>query len=232
VSRVGNIDRNSPPKPAEAQPNPQAAAAGSAQGKPPAPKAPDPLRRLGKATPAPGVNWVNMRGPEVDGLDVETLTRMEMNHRKFIWQNLQKIRANPGFEKLYLVETAPQLGVRITRVLLTPKPVSHADMESGAPVPDVVGYGGGTSKAWPIPYRALLPEKLDQLLAAGRCIGAEMRMADVVRLIPNCFVTGHAAGAAAALAVQDGCRPRDIEIAKLQKVLRQQEAYLGEPAAG
>ncbi len=232
VSRVGNLDRISPPKPADAQANPQAAAADSAQGKPPAPKAPDPLRRLGKATPAPGVNWVNMRGPEVDGLDVETLTRMEMNHRKFIWQNLQKIRANPGFEKLFLVETAPQLGVRITRVLLTPKPVSHADMESGVPLADVIGFGGGTSKPWPIPYRALLPEKLDQLLAAGRCIGAEMRMADVVRLIPNCFVTGHAAGAAAALAVQSGCRPRDVEIAKLQKVLREQEAYLGEPAAG
>jgi hypothetical protein len=52
-------------------------------------------------------------------------------------------------------------------------------------------------------------------------------MADLVRLIPNCFVTGHAAGAAAAVSVQDGCRPRDVEIAKVQKLLRQQEAYLG-----
>jgi hypothetical protein len=52
-------------------------------------------------------------------------------------------------------------------------------------------------------------------------------MADLVRLIPNCFVTGHAAGVAAAVAVQDRCRPRDVDVTKVQKVLRRQEAYLG-----
>ena len=52
-------------------------------------------------------------------------------------------------------------------------------------------------------------------------------MADLVRLIPNCFVTGHAAGVAAAVAVQDGCRPRDIDVVKVRRILRQQEAYLG-----
>jgi hypothetical protein len=52
-------------------------------------------------------------------------------------------------------------------------------------------------------------------------------MADLVRLIPNCFVTGHAAGIAAAVAVQNKCLPRDVEVAQVQKILRQQEAYLG-----
>jgi len=76
---------------------------------------------------------------------------------------------------------------------------------------------------------ALLPieEAVDSVLAAGRCISAEMRMADLVRLIPNCFVTGHAAGVAAAVAVQDSCLPRNVEVAKVQKILRDQEAYLG-----
>jgi hypothetical protein len=72
-----------------------------------------------------------------------------------------------------------------------------------------------------------VPEKVENLLAAGRCISAEMRMADLVRLIPNCFVTGQAAGVAGAVAAQDGCRPRDVEVAKVQKILKQQEAYLG-----
>ena len=67
--------------------------------------------------PCPGVNWVNMHGPEADGLDVAELTRLEMNHRRLIWQSVQKIRSTPGYEKVYLLETAPQLGVRITRVL-------------------------------------------------------------------------------------------------------------------
>lgn len=187
-------------------------------------------RHLGRPTPAPGVHWVNMHGPEVDGLDVETLTRLEMNHRKFIWRNVQKVRATPGYQKVYLVETAPQLGVRITRVLSGVNTVTLADLKAGTRFPDVIGVGGasgGEHGPWQIPYGALVPAKVDHLLAAGRCISAEMRMADLVRLIPNCFVTGHAAGAAAAVAVQDGCRPRDVDVAKVQRILKQQEAYLG-----
>ena len=208
VSRVGNLDKVDPEK-AKESPKP---------------------RHLGSPTPVRGVNWVNLLGPEVDGLDVAVLTRMEMNHRKFIWRNLQKVRTAPGYEKLYLVETAPQLGVRITRVLAGTKSVTLADLKEGTKLPDVIGVGGaagGNHGEWQIPYGALVPAKLDNLLAAGRCISAELRMADLVRLIPNCFVTGHAAGAAAAIAVKDGCRPRDVEVAKVQKLLREQEAYLG-----
>lgn len=187
-------------------------------------------RHLGGATPVPGVNWVNMHGPEVDGLDVETLTRLEMNHRKFIWKNMQKNRAISGYEKLYLVETAPQLGVRITRVLAGLQAVTLADLKAGTRFPNAIGVGGssgGDHGEWQIPYGTLVPQKVDNVLAAGRCICAEIRMADLVRLIPNCLVTGHAAGVAAAVATQDRCRPREVEVPKVQKILRQQEAYLG-----
>jgi ribulose 1,5-bisphosphate synthetase/thiazole synthase len=208
VSRIGNLDRVDPQR---------------------AGQAPKP-RDLGSPTPVPGVNWVNLRGPEVDGLDVETLTRMEISHRKLIWQNVQKTRRTPGYEKVYLVETAPQLGVRITRVLIGTNRVTVADVKAGTRMPDVIGVGGaagGSHGEWQIPYGALLPVKVDNLLAAGRCISSDLRMADLVRLIPNCFVTGHAAGVAAAVAVRDGCRPRDVDVAEVQKVLRDQEAYLG-----
>ena len=167
-------------------------------------------RHLGSATPVPGVNWVNMHGPEVDGLDVEVLTRMEMNHRKFIWRNMQKTRDIPGYEKVYLVETAPQLGVRITRAMHGTKTITLQDLKAGTTFPDVVGVGGasdGEHGPWQIPYGALVPEKIDNVLAAGRCISAEMRMADLVRLIPNCFVTGHAAGVGAAVAARVVVRP-------------------------
>jgi ribulose 1,5-bisphosphate synthetase/thiazole synthase len=208
VSRIGNLDRVDREK-ASGQPEP---------------------RHMGSPTPVAGVNWVNMHGPEVDGLDVATLTRMEMNHRKFIWNNIQKTRQIPGYERVYLVETAPQLGVRITRVLDGLQAVMLADLKAGRKFPDVVGVGGserGDHGEWQIPYGALVPVKTDNVLAAGRCICAELRMADLVRLIPNCFVTGHAAGVAGAVAVEDACRPRDVEINKVQKILRQQEAYLG-----
>jgi len=208
VSRIGNVDRIE-----------QAKAAGS----------PKPAR-LGSRTPVPSVNWANLRGPEVDGLDVAVLTRMEMNHRKFIWKHIQSVRKTPGYSPVYLVETAPQLGVRITRVLHGLKAVTLADLKAGTRFPDVVGVGGaagGEHGEWQIPYGALVPLHVDNVLAAGRCISMDMRMADLVRLIPNCFVTGHAAGVAAAVAAQDNCRPRDVDVAKVQKILRQQEAYLG-----
>ena len=208
VSRIGNLDRVDAEK-AKETPRP---------------------RRLGSATPAPGVNWVNLTGPEVDGLDLATLTRMEMNHRKFIWNNVQRTRQTPGYEKVYLVETAPQIGVRITRVLNGLNRVRLSDLKAATKFPDVVGVGGASNAThgeWQIPYGALVPTTVDNVLASGRCISMDMGMADLVRLIPNCFVTGHAAGVAAAVAVQDNCRPRDVDIAKVQKILRQQEAYLG-----
>jgi ribulose 1,5-bisphosphate synthetase/thiazole synthase len=208
VSRVGNLDRVDQEKAADS---------------------PKPMH-LGLPTPVPGVNWVNMTGPEVDGLDVATLTRMEMSHRRFIWTNLQKTRRIPGYERLYLVETAPQLGVRITRVLHGLKTVTLDDLKAGTRFEDVIGVGGsesGNHGEWQIPYGALVPRNVENILAAGRCISAEIRMADLVRLIPNCFVTGHAAGVAAAVAARDGCRLREVEVAKVQKILLQQEAYLG-----
>jgi hypothetical protein len=206
VSRIGNLDRVTASRDA-AKP-----------------------KRLGSPTPVAGVNWVNLRGPEVDGLDLATLTRMEMNHRKFIWKNIQETRRIPGYEHIYLVETAPQLGVRITRVLDGLNTVRLDHLKNATRFPDVVGVGGASNAEhgeWQIPYGALVPEKVHNVLAAGRCISAELRMADLVRLIPNCFVTGHAAGVAAAVAVQDRCPPREANVARIQKVLRQQEAYLG-----
>ncbi len=208
VSRIGNLDRVDAER---------------------AKEAPKP-RRLGSATPAPGVNWVNLTGPEVDGLDLATLTRMEMNHRKFIWKDVQRTRQTPGYEKVYLVETAPQIGVRITRVLNGLNRVRLSDLKAATKFPDVVGVGGASNAThgeWQIPYGALVPTTVDNVLASGRCISMDLGMADLVRLVPNCFVTGHAAGVAAAVAVQDNCRPREVDIAKVQKILRQQEAYLG-----
>lgn len=196
------------------------------------PKAP-PLKRpieTGSITPIPGVRWVNMRGPVADGLDVAELSRLEMNHRRLIWKNLERIRKTPGYEKVYLVETAPQLGVRITRCLGGVKRLTFKESLAGITYPDVIGYGGvdGPMKTeFQIPYGALVPKKIDNLLAAGRCISGDQPIADVFRLIPICCVTGQAAGVAAALAAKDGCRVRDVDIPKLQKEIRGQGAYLG-----
>jgi ribulose 1,5-bisphosphate synthetase/thiazole synthase len=190
--------------------------------------------RLGGVTPIEGVHWVNMHGPtDVDALDVNDLTRLELSHRRQIWKDVELIRRTPGYEKVYLLETAPQLGVRMSRMLAGTARLMFDEVMAGKKFPDVIGVGGDWRSVkerigqWQIPYGVLVPKRIDNVLATGRCISGDPKLADYLRIIPTCFATGHAAGCAAALAVQDRCRPRDVEVPKLQKVLKEQDAYLG-----
>ena len=206
-SRVGNLDR------ADSQ---------KAAGK-------KPLRE-GSITPIPGVNWMNMQGSDIDGLNVAELTQLELGARRLIWKNVEKLRHAPGHEQVYLMETAPQLGVRITRVLNGMHSLAMKDVMAGTKFPDVVAVGGawnGDHDEWQIPYGVLVPKDVENVLAAGRCVSGERLMSDLIRVIPICLVTGQAAGAAAAVAVQDGCPVRKVDVPKVQRLLREQEAYLG-----
>lgn len=189
-----------------------------------------PIKHLGTVTPIEGVNWVNMHGPDADGVDVRELTRLELNHRRQVWKQVQELKNTPGYEDVYLMETAPQLGVRITRVLDGVETLSMEGLQKNRAFDDVVAVGGAWNadhQEWQIPYGALLPKRVENLVASGRCISGEPRMSDLIRVIPNCFITGHAAGCAAALAVKDGCLVRDVDVKKLQALLRSQKAYLG-----
>jgi hypothetical protein len=188
------------------------------------------VKSLGAATPLPSVTWVNLRGPSTNALDIAELTRLEMEHRRSIWNHVQKMRKTAGGEQVYLLQTAPQLGVRISRLLAGTCKLTYKDSRDGRKFMDTVAVGGAQNAQhcqWPIPYGVMLPQKLDNLLAAGRCICVDEKLIEDMRLIASCLTTGHAAGAAAALAVQSKCRPRDVEIAKLQKLLIEQGAYLG-----
>jgi ribulose 1,5-bisphosphate synthetase/thiazole synthase len=184
---------------------------------------------VGSPTPAPDVNWLNMKGPVADGLDVTELSALELKHRRALWNNLERARKKPGAENAYLAETAPQMGVRLTRLLAGTKKLMLQEVKAGAKFNDAIGYSGGQGPTpeFQIPYGCLVPAKLENLLAAGRCISAEFPVADTLRLIPVCWVTGQAAGIAAALSIQNKCKPRDVNIGKLQQALRQQGAYLG-----
>lgn len=189
-----------------------------------------PPRNLGNISPIAGVNWVNMAGPDADGLDVRALSRLELNHRRQVWKQVQEIRKAPGYEPVCLLETAPQLGVRITRILTGLHTMMMQDVKENRRFDDVVAVGGAWGcdhEEWQIPYGALVPRNVENLLASGRAISCEPRMADLIRVIPICFVTGQAAGCAAAMAVADGCKVRDVEVPRLQKLLKRQEAYLG-----
>jgi ribulose 1,5-bisphosphate synthetase/thiazole synthase len=184
---------------------------------------------VGSPTPAPHMNWLNMKGPIADGLDVAELSNLELRHRRAIWNNLERARKKAGAEQAYLAETAPQIGVRLTRLLGGAKTITLQEAKNGAQFKDAIGYCGSYAgiPEFQIPYGCLLPAKLENVLAAGRCISAAFEIAETLRLIPVCWVTGQAAGAAAALSVQDKCNPRQVNISKLQAVLRKQGVFLG-----
>jgi len=183
---------------------------------------------VGSPTPAPHTNWLNMKGPVADALDVAEISMLELKHRQALWNNLERARKRPGAENAFMAETAPQMGVRLSRLLAGTRKLTIQDAKAGTKFKDVIGYSGDyVTPAFQIPYSCLVPSKLENLLAAGRCVSADFELADTLRLIPICWVTGQAAGVAAAISIQDKCKPRQIDVAKLQKILRQQGAYLG-----
>lgn len=188
-----------------------------------------PPRNRGGITPVKGVRWVNMKGPDADGLDVKAISRLELKHRHQIWKQVEKLRKTPGYEDVYLTETAPQLGVRVTRALDGETRLTMDGVLSGKKFDDCLGYGGswsGDHQAWQVPFGCLLPKKVENLLAAGRCVSAEPYMSDLVRVIPNCWVTGHAAGAAAATAVLKNQIVREVDLDAVRKLLKEQKACL------
>ncbi len=211
VHRLGNVDRVDRAK---------LKGAGKADGR----------KMLGAPTPLPSVTWVNLRGPSTNGLDIEELSRLELQHRRSIWKRVQALRRMPGAEDVFLLDVAPQLGVRTTRLLAGTHQLTYKETREGKRFADVVAVGGAQGARhgeWPIPYGVLVPKKVDGLLAAGRCVCVDSKLIEDMRLIAACLTTGHAAGAAAALAVRSRCRPRDVDIAKLQTLLTDQGAYLG-----
>ena len=77
-----------------------------------------------------------------------------------------------------------------------------------------------------IPYRCLVPQKVDNLLVAGRCISADHEGAASARVIPPCYATGEAAGTAGALAVRHSTSPRAVDPSLLRETLRKQGAIV------
>ncbi len=229
ISRIGNIDEIDMAA-GRGSEDPDAVMTGKVgSGRPSRGRVTEMNGHAGNSTPAPHVNWLNMKGPIADALDVADLTAMELKHRRATWSNVEKLRQKPGNEQVFLLETAPQMGVRLSRLLEGVKKLTVQEIRSGAKFKDVIGYSGTYANApeFQIPYGSLVPAKVENVLAAGRCISTDFEVGDITRLIPVCWVTGQAAGMAAALCIQDKCKPRNVNVAKLQNLLHQQGAYLG-----
>ena len=191
----------------------------------------------------PFVSWRNdialFMGPRQSGfsaLDPDDQTEVEIRSHRLMAEHLDFFRANaPGFENAHLLLSAPQLGVRHSRRLVGLKKVTRAQWPTAMVFDDEIGVTPSVSPKFPnisIPYGALVPEKLDGLLACGRHMSCDPNSHGFLREIPQCWITGQAAGVGAALAARDGVEPRAVDIGELQKLLLlQQGAYLRPAAA-
>lgn len=197
---------------------------------------------LGDPTPIPSVNWVNMHGTnDRNGIDLYTLSKLQQDYRIEIWERLQKIRSIPGYEQVFLLDTASQLGVRMSRILDGAYRLTLKDSMTYAAFKDSIGVSGAWTSliyngkkvstqerpSWQIPYRSLVPKKTANLLVAGRCFSFEKSLVEDARIIGTCLVTGQGAGAAAAVAAQASAPVNDVDVAKVQSVLKEQKVYLG-----
>jgi hypothetical protein len=176
-------------------------------------------------TPRPGVVWCNCPHiPGFDGLNPEHLTHIEVEARRRFMKVLDFVRANvPGFDKAYILDAAPQIGVRQTRLLDGEYVVTKEDIVEKRTFSDVIARG----RDYYTPYRSLLPKGIEALLAAGRCYAATSDAQKISREIPPVMVMGEAAGTAAALALESGAAVRRVDVPTLQKRLLKQGVNLG-----
>ncbi|MGD8603785.1 MAG: FAD-dependent oxidoreductase [Anaerolineales bacterium] len=202
------------------------------------------LTRIGGSihpTPHPGFIHANLtRVPNVDATDPFALTQAEIEGRRQANEYARfLINEHPGFENAFLAMTASHIGVRETRRILGEYVLTGEDVVSGAKFDDAVAccsapiedHHAGTDVRWKyvqgdgyyhIPYRSLLPQKVDNLLVAGRCLSATHEAQASARNSAQCMVMGEAAGLAAVLANQAQVRPADISPSQLKSVLLDQ----------
>jgi ribulose 1,5-bisphosphate synthetase/thiazole synthase len=164
----------------------------------------------------------------VDATDVEDLTYAEMKGREMVRKVLEVYSNIPGFENANLVDTASQIGCRESRRIVGEYYMEKRDLEiefedSIARANNIFSEPG---KSISIPFRCLIPKRIDNLLYAGRCISVSHEMLDLVREIPCCMATGQAAGTAAGLAVKHRINPREVNIKELQENLRAQKGII------
>lgn len=199
-------------------------------------------------TPIEGVMATIMTRLEVaDPTNPHDLTLAEIEGRRQALEYERFLRDYiPGYEAAHLVTFSTQIGVRETRRVYGDYRLTREDVLGARKFDDVVGLCGapiedhhaGASTKWlylpdgatvDIPYRTLVPQKVENLYVAGRCFSATHDAHASVRSMAQCMAMGQAAGTAAALCVTRNGQPRDLNVQLLQDKLRESGAILETP---
>jgi len=187
------------------------------------------------------VIWGPAVGP-INGVDADELSRAEVEARLRVYEDFaQKQRDHPELADARVIETPPLLGIRQTRFVEGEYKLTADDAIIGRRFADVVAisscpiihyYGYRRyleHEGYDIPYRCLVPQRVERLLVAGRCISSEQQPYESHRAMVPVMAIGQAAGTAAALAAKEGVLPRRLNVARLQDTLEAQGAVVRRP---
>jgi hypothetical protein len=200
-----------------------------------------------------GIEWrvnltqlANAQGNAMDGTDADELSQAEVLGRRQIAGVAGFLREVPGFERSYIVDIAPQVGIRETRRVRGLYQLTEADVLGCASFDDTIGVNGWPLELhlkgdvefrWPkipesrgfnhLPYRMVVPQGIDNLWIAGRCASMTHEAQSAARVTGACFVMGEASGLAAHLALGAGASAQNVDIAALQGGLASHGVFLG-----
>jgi 2-polyprenyl-6-methoxyphenol hydroxylase-like FAD-dependent oxidoreductase len=162
----------------------------------------------------------------LSGTKAEDLTRAEINLRRQIFSEVNFLRKYvPGFEKAYLTVISPMIGVRESRHPIGEYVLTIEDIERRRAFDDVVlrrsteDEMGRSAELFEVPYRSLLPKSIHNLILGGENISADHLAFLQNRGVVTCLVSGQVAGIAAALCISSNVKPRDLNVAMLQRKL-------------
>jgi len=193
------------------------------------------LTEAGEAT---YLNMIVLNG--IDPTNVRDLTQAEIQGRQQVMWALNALKKyTPGFEKAKLRTFCSSLGVRESRKILGEYTITEHDVRNEARFADSIGifpefldgYGvviiPTTGRYFQIPYGIIVPQKVENLLVAGRCVAGDKISHAATRQMMCCTVTGQGAGIAAAVSLKDKVSCRAVNIATVQRVLKKQGVRIG-----
>jgi hypothetical protein len=184
------------------------------------------------------VIWYHCMQPQpqrTDAMDVEQLTKIDIRARKRALITYEFMKKHvPGFEKCFIMLTAPQLGTQGGRRITGEYTISEKDLETDEVFKDTIAVLANNdyheiSAKHPtlcIPYRCLVPKSVDGLLVAGRAFSSADTINESFNIIPHCIAYGQAAGTAAAMVAKAGIQPRKVDYKALQENLIRQGVRL------
>lgn len=192
------------------------------------------------------VHFNTTRIVKLDPTDPFDVSRAEKMARRQMLDILKMLRESFDFCKdAELLMSASQIGVRESRMIDGEHLLTEQELKDCTRFPDAIAAGNydidihnpegsGTShyyfpdgEYYTIPFRSLCPKNADNLLVAGRCISSTHEAQASYRVMPIVTCLGEAAGTATAVALKAGAPLHQPDIAEVQRVLKENGAFIG-----